>query len=123
MGFLNSRRPVGRHAKMNIVFPEHFAHLATTFAGQRNDTHVGFVRRLDRFNDIARIARGGNRQQHIAGMTKAAHLLGENEIEAVIVADSGQNRAVGSQRNRRQFLPLGLETANQLCGKMLGIAG
>ena len=56
-------------------------------------------------------------------MAKAAHLLGKNVIETVVVADGGQDRTVGGQRNGRQLLAFSLKAANQLGGKMLGVAG
>ena len=108
---------------MNIVVLEHFADLAAAFAGQRDDAHVGFVGGLDRLDDVGGVAGGRDGEQDIAGMAEAADLLGENLVERVVVADGGQDRAVGGQGDGGQFLALGLEAADQFGGEVLRVAG
>ena len=119
MGFLNARRPVSRHAKVNIVLEQHLADQATPLAGQRNDPHVRFVSRLDRFNDIGRVAGGGDSQQHITGMAQAANLSGKNLVERVVIANGSQDLAICRQRDGGQFLALGFETTDQFGSKVL----
>ena len=56
------------------------------------------------------------------GRAERLHLLREDHVEAVVVADRGQDRGVGGQCDRRQPGALAFEAADELGGEMLGIA-
>lgn len=121
MGFLDACGAFGRYAKMQIVVAEQFADFPATFAGQGDDVHAEFVGGADRLDDVGRIARSGDGEQDIAGMAERTDLAGKNLGEAVVIADSGQDGTVGRQGDGCQLLAFGLETADQLGGKVLGI--
>ncbi len=56
---------------------QHLADLAAALAGQRDDVHLALVRRIDRRDDVRRVARRRDREQHVALAAERAHLLRE----------------------------------------------
>jgi hypothetical protein len=85
--------------------------------------HLACVCRFDGRQHVGRVATRGNGQQHVAGLTQGAHLTRENFVEAVIVADGGEDGAVGRQRDGTELGAFTLETPDELGGKMLSVGG
>src|SRR3990167_9552614 len=67
---LNARRGCTRHANIDILSREYGGYLASLAAVQRHAGDVALVRRLHRANHVARITRGGNPEQHVAGLAE-----------------------------------------------------
>jgi hypothetical protein len=63
------------------------ADLAAAAPGERHHGHLALVRGLDGGEHVGRVAAGGQRQQHVAGLAERAHLLGEDAVEVVVVGD------------------------------------
>src|SRR5947207_181262 len=63
MTFLNAGRRGRRHAETDIA---EIAHLATVLAGQPDHGHPLFTSGLDRAHDVAAVAAGRDREQHVA---------------------------------------------------------
>ena len=57
------------------------------------------------------------------GLSQSAHLPFEGALEAVVVADRGQNRTVGGQRDRRQRIAVKIQPRQEFAGDMLSIRG
>ncbi len=76
---------------------------------------------LDGFDDVLRVAGGGDGQQDIARMAERAYLLGKHHVVGVVVGDGGDDRGIGGECDGGQFLALALEAAHQLSGEMLRI--
>ncbi len=72
---------------------------------------------------FGRTAAGGDRDQRVARARQRLHLLREHLIEMVVVADRGERRGVGGERNRRKRRTLALEAVGELGGEVLGIGG
>ena len=81
------------------------------------------MRGIDGAQDIARVAAGGNGQQHVAGLSERGDLLGEHLVKIVIVGDRRQRGRICRQRDRRQGRAFAFKAVQQLAGKMLGIGG
>src|SRR5258706_11427176 len=78
--------------------------------------YVTLVRSFHRAQDIARVAGGGDAEQHVARLADAADLFGEYLIEVIVVADRGERRGVGRERHRRERRALALVAAGELGG-------
>ena len=72
---------------------------------------------------IARFAAGADDDEDVTAATVAAHLTAEDLLEAVVITDRGQDRAVAGQRHDRIGRALPPEAANQLGGEMLRLGG
>jgi hypothetical protein len=94
-------------------------------SGARAETvaaeHLALVGRDDGRDDVRRIARRRDREQHVAFRPERAHLLREHLLERVVVRHRRQQRRVGRERDRRQLGSLALETPDELGGEVLGI--
>ena len=77
------------------------------------------MRRVNRTQDVLRVARGRDREQHVGRLAERAHLLREDVRERVVVGDRGQSRAIGRERERRQAGALELEAIQQLAREVL----
>src|SRR5436190_17577173 len=71
VAFLNAGRGARRHAKTDVA---ETAHLATVLAGQTDHGHLLFTCGLDRAHDVAAVAAGRDREEHIPGAPVGAHL-------------------------------------------------
>src|SRR5690242_16490995 len=89
--FLNPRRDGRRHDDEGIGEAAQIAALATA---ERRRAHAHSARRLEPEDDVAAPPRGADTDGEIAGSAQRAHLPGEEMLEAQIVADRGERRAV-----------------------------
>ena len=123
VGFLDAGGAFGGNAEVDVVVAQHFADASAAAAGQGNDAHIGIVGGLDGLDHVARIARGGNGQEDVAGVAQGPHLLGEHLVEGIVVGDGGEDGAIHRQGDGGQFLPFGFEAADQFGGEVLGVGG
>ena len=115
---LDQRRRVSRGIEAQIAAR---GHLAPAPSGEADDDQPLAPRRLDRTQDVRRAPRGGDRDQHVAGDAKTQNLPLEDPLVAVIIADRGQNRAVGGQRDRRGRGAVIVEPGEKLAGEVLRV--
>ena len=108
-------------ADVDIVISQQFRHCAAVAPGQSDHRHLALVCGVDRFDDVARVAAGRDRQQHVVGLAQRAHLLGKHLIEIVVVGDRCQRRRIGRERNGRQRRTFHLEAVQQLGAEMLRV--
>src|SRR5690606_33513579 len=74
-------------------------------------------------DDVGRVAAGGYGHQHVARLAQRVHLALEDGIEAVVVADRGEDGGVGVQRRAGEWQAVALEAADQFGNEMLRIGG
>ena len=77
--------------------------------------------RFNGFDDVGGIARSGNADQHVARTAQRAHLLAENMLETVVVADGGQRGSIGGQGDGGQLHAFLFKTSGHFGGKMLRV--
>ena len=88
MHFLNTGRALMRHADMHIGFPQRQLDLSAAPAGQRHHGHFALMRRFNGSQHIGRVAAGGQRQQHVAGLAQFAARRTTKQIDGVTYADN-----------------------------------
>ena len=74
--------------------------LAAVAAGERRGGDAHAARRLQRRDDVGRLAGGGDADGEVAAPADRLDLPREKLLEAEIVADRGERRRVGGQRDR-----------------------
>src|SRR5690606_29143419 len=94
---------------------------AGAVAGEADHPHAPRARRLDRAQDVRGMPGGADREQHVAGLAQRLHLAGEDVVVAVVVADRGEDAAVGGERDGGQSRAIVVEPAHQLPGPVLGV--
>src|SRR5690606_32175851 len=114
---------VVRDTQMNVGVVQHLADLAAILAGQRNHLHVPVVGGFNGLDDVFRVAAGGNGHQQVAGLAQRIDLLGKNAVIAEVIADGGQDRGVGVERQGGQRQAVALKAADQLGDEVLGVGG
>ena len=97
--------------------------LSAAPAGKGDDLHADRLRRLDGAQEIRRVAAGGEQDEHVALPAERLHLPGEDLVEAEIVADAGQRRAVGGEGDGGQRAPVVPVAADQFLAKVKRVAG
>jgi hypothetical protein len=120
--FLDARGAGGGHAQLDVPAAQQRRQRAAILAGQRQHPQAACLRRAHGFEHVARIARGGECHQHVAGPTQRFDLAREHALVGVIVGDRGQHTAVRREGNPGQPDALALEAVDQFRGQMLGVA-
>ena len=106
------------------VSPEPVAQLAAAVAGQRDHRHVlAHAPRPPRPARWPSCRSCSSASSTSPGAPSACTCLAKTCVEVVVVADRGEDRRVGGQRDRRQPGPLALEAADELGGEVLRVAG
>ena len=90
-GFLGRRREQRSHSASSAVCPSQVKPTVT-----RPSSRAALQRR----NNVRRTARRRDRHEHVALAAERADLAREHLLEAVVVADRGQRRGVGGERDR-----------------------
>ena len=96
--------------------------VAAILAEQRDAFELEPASLLERAEDVLRPAAGGDRDDDVASLAKAPHLPCEQVLEAVVVADGGQQAAVGGQVDRRKGGAVAHEAADILGGEVGRVA-
>src|SRR5690606_23516736 len=92
-------------------------------AGEADHLHTLGLGRVQRAQDVLGAAGGGDGDEHVALLAQRLDLAGEGVVVAVVVADRGEDRGVGGQRDRRQARAVVVEAADQFAGPVLGVGG
>src|SRR6266576_3379422 len=85
MDLLDSHRARMRNAHMDVFRDEKFTGASAAFAGQRDNTHLAFMRGDDGRHDVRRVAGRRYGKEDVALGAERAHLLGEHLLERVVV--------------------------------------
>ena len=96
MNFLDARRARMRHIQMDVGIGQQLAQLAAILASQGDHAHLALERRFGRRQHVGGIAGRRDRQQDVAGLAQGLHLLAEDLVETVVVADRRDDRGVGT---------------------------
>src|SRR6516162_1694388 len=95
--------------------------LASAGTGESDHGATEAVRRLRRLNHVRRVTAGAEGHQYIAPLRQPLDLAREHTFVAVVVAERGEERGVGGERDRRQRLALLAEAADELGGQVLRV--
>jgi hypothetical protein len=117
---LDARGDVGRHDDRHV---DGARELAAPLADESDAAQAPPAGLDDGLQHVPGVAGGGDRHGQIARATVRLHQPREHVIEAVVVADRGQVRAVGGERQGGQRRPLAVEATRQLVGEVLRIRG
>ena len=83
-----------------------FAHLAAVAPAHANHNHVTRMRSFDGRQDVGGITAGGDRNQHVAGLSQGTHLAGKKRIKRIVVAHRSEDGCVGGQGDGGKFRAL-----------------
>src|SRR5260370_6973823 len=119
MDLLDERRRIRRGMQAQIA---ERGHLSAGSTGKPYHGEAFLTGGADRPQDVRRTSRGRDRDQHVAGTAETEDLPFEYPVVAIIVADCGQHRAVGRQRDGRAWRPIIIEPRQHLAGQVLRIA-
>jgi hypothetical protein len=75
VNLLDAGRARVRHAQMDVGRGQKFIDAPAALARHRDDVHLARARRFDGGDDVARIAGGGDREQHVAARPSARTCL------------------------------------------------
>jgi hypothetical protein len=73
--------------------------------------------------DVRGVAAGADAERDVAGRSERFDLALEDPVVAVVVADRGQNRRVGGERDGRPAASLAHVAADELGGQVLSVGG
>ena len=119
MDLLNKRRFLARRRQAMRAKRLHRG--APAAAGKADGHKPTLVRGLQRRDHVRRAPRRRNCDEHVARLAQSAHLPLKCSIEAVIVADRGQNRTVGGQCDRGQRIAIKIQPRQEFAGDVLSI--
>ena len=106
------------YGMVNLVFQN------TSIPSQQADgVHLPFSGLLHGGNDVGRVPRCGNTDEHVARIAQRLHLSGKDLFETKVIADGRDIGCVRSQGNAGQRPPVLLKTAHEFRRKMLRIGG
>jgi len=97
--------------------------LATADTSKSDHGATEAPRRLRCLNHVCRVTAGAEGHQYIAPLRQRLDLAREHTLVAVVVAERGEERGVGGERDRRQRLALLAEAADELGGEVLRVGG
>src|SRR5437868_13639482 len=99
MDLLDERRRIRRSMEAQIA---ECRHLAPGSSGKSHYRYALLTGGADGLEDVRRPPGSGNHDQHVAGTAEPENLPLEHPVVAIIVANCGQNRAVGRQRSEER---------------------
>ena len=97
------------------------ARRAAAAAGEDDARDVHATALLEGLQDVRRFARGGNAEKDVLSRGFTGQLAGEHLVEAVVVADGGEDGGVGGQRFGRQRRAVARQLADELGRQVLRI--
>ena len=95
--FLDARRVLARYDQFDVGRTPRESTIAPE---QGNAQHPPAPRLFDRGQHVAGLARAGNADQHVAGLTEGMDLPGKSIAEFVVVADRSEQAAIDTQGER-----------------------
>ena|ERR1700733_3188956 len=97
------------------------AHLAAVVAGEGDGGDAHFSGLMQGFEDVWGVARGGDGEEEVAGLAEGFELTGEDVVEAVVIAGSGEDGGVSGEGDGAEGGAVDGEADNELCGEVLGV--
>ena len=113
-----------RHGTPRILFASTSAVYGEATGAIREDHgHAPGLGGGDGVEDVRAVARGGDRDQHVAFAPDHLHLPGEHRLEPEIVGDRGIERGVGAERGGvDRGVVVGMRALGQVAAQMSAIA-
>ncbi|MCY1302189.1 hypothetical protein D9M70_518350 [compost metagenome] len=108
---------------MDVHGRNEFPHDAAALACQGKHVHFAGAGGFHGAHHIGGISAGGDRHQHIAGLAEGIDLALEDLVEAIVVADGGEDGGIGIERDASQGQAFALEAAHQFGDEMLRVGG
>ena len=103
---------------MNAVHP---CDVAAVVSRQRHALHPGAGGSFESPDNVCRIPRRGDADEHVTGSAHGPHLPGEHLFITEVVGTRRHDGSIRRQRHARQSRPFHLEAAYQLAGHVLGV--
>ena len=120
MAFLDPGRIRGWHAQTEVGLALEFP---AAVSRQCDGDQPHGACSLDRSEHVRRVATGGEPDRHIPGAPEPLDLAQEDVLETIIVADAGQDRGIGGEREGRKGAAFVRESPDHFGGQVLGIRG
>src|SRR5262249_42528892 len=92
-------------------------------SGEADRRKPALARGLQSRNHIRRPARRRNRDEYIARSSQSAHMPFKGAIKSIIVADRGEDRTVGRERDGWQRIAVKIQPRQQFTGNVLSVGG
>src|SRR5690606_29078532 len=123
MRFMNVGCGCGGYPQFQIINIQQCGQITTVRTGQGDDVQLAIMSGSQGLYQIARGPIGAEHDQHIAGVTQSADLLGENIVVTEVAADGGKGSAVGGQVYGGKARALLLQAVKQTAHKNLAYSG
>ena len=99
------------------------AGLAATFAKKRHGFYALVLRSSEGLENVWRIPARRKTNQEVVGVGQSLHLSGENLVEAVVVANAGEQGGIGYEADSGKRGPMISKVTDKFLGKMHGVSG
>ena len=120
VGLLDVHRRVGRDDDVDV---RKLLHRTAVVAGVGDGVDAEGARELERLDAVLRVAGGGVGEQDVAGLAEGFDLALEDMVEGVVVADGGEDAAIGSEGDGAEGGAVDGEAGDELGGEVLGVGG
>ncbi len=97
--------------------------LAAVVAGEGDGGEGEGAGALEGAEAVGGVAGGGDGEQDVAGLAEGFDLAGEDVVEAVVVADGGEDGAVGGEGDGAEGGAVDGEADDELGDDVLGVRG
>ena len=118
VGFLDVHRDVGGDDDVDVgeVF-----HCAAVVAGVGDGVEAEGVGQLESADAVLRVAGGGDGEEDVAGLAEGFDLALEDVVEGMVVADGGEDAAVGGEGDGTEGGAVDGEAGYELGYEVLGV--
>ena len=99
------------------------AHFAAVVAGEADGGNARFFALVKGFDDVGRVAGGGDAEEDVAGLAEGFDLAGEELIEAEVVTGGGEDGGVGGEGDGAEGGAVDGEADDELGDEVLGVGG
>ena len=99
------------------------AHLAAVVAAEANRGNADFLGLVEGLEDVFGVAGGGDAEEDVAGLAERLDLAGEDCVEAIVVACSGEDGGVGGKGDGAEGGAVDGEADDELGDEVLGVGG
>jgi len=97
------------------------AHLAAVVAGQAESGDAHLLGLVQGFDDVGRVAGGGDTEEDVAGLTESFDLALEETVKAEVVASGRQDGGVGGESDGAQGRPIDGQANDELGHEVLSV--
>src|ERR1017187_3925238 len=97
--------------------------LAATFAKELHGFYALVLRSSEGLENVWRISARRKTNQEVVGVGQSLDLSGENLVEAVVVANAGEQGGIGHEADGGKRGPMVPKVTDEFLGKMHGVSG